>query len=357
MKRHAVFLSCVLATGAVAQQQGTPAPPPEAKDLIARYTKLDAERRSNVVRNLERRVQRESDETLQRIQAAERGKGAYPVAAQPVWFDEGIFATGAAARLLVDADTDIHRRMTRGMRPLEFLPDLNAAVWYDWRQGIAVRRATELTDDERFANYAHGYAPGTDHAVTQVLVALDKDPMQRRLGTYFGHLYADRNGSVFAGVSLFDAWRSGTTLEMPDTDAVAYARLVLGTQSFVAPLPANRRRDRLYDKMNEGFASHRDYRTLRLTIAAAFVAVTPRIDATYEPLVPRSHWLWQKHALDLGKVRDYVMATADRSEFLKRVDEALKVDGELVTTRRQVLTDVATFLRELADGEIRAAGG
>jgi len=352
-----MFLWGALAPCVVAQEQGTPPPVPEAKELIARHTKLDAERRSNVVRNMERRLQRESDETLQRIQSAQQGKAAYPVASQPVWFDEGIFATGAAARSLVAQDSETHRRMTRGMHPFEFLPNLVAGVYYDWRQGVAVRRPTDLTDDERFANYAHGYTHGTDHLVAQVLAALDKDPMQRRLGTYFEHLYADRNGAVFAGVSLFDAWRAGTTLEMPDTDAIAYAQLVLGTQSFVAPLPDNRRRDRLYDKMNEGYTSHRDYRTLRLAIAASFVAATPRIDATYEPLVARCHWLWQKHDLDLAKVRDYVLGTADRAEFMKRVDEAMKTEGDLVTARRTVLTDIATFLRALADRELRAANG
>lgn len=356
MKVVAVLLTTfggMLVGDALPAQEG--APPPDAKELITRYTKLDPEKRSNVVRNMERRLQRETDETLQRIQSAQQGKAAYPLASQPVWFDEGIFATGAAARSIVGADSDTHRRMTRGMHPFEFLPDLVAGVYYDWRQGVAVRRPTELTDDERFANYAHGYTHGTDHAVAQVLAALDKDPAQRRLGTYFEHLYADRNGAVFAGVSLFDAWRSSSTIEMPDTDAVAYAQLVLGTQSFVAPLPDNRRRGRLYDKMSEGFNAHRDYRTLRLAIAASFVAATPRIDVAYEALVPRCHWLWQKHALDIGKVRDYVMGTADRAEFMKRVDEALKTEGDLATTRKTVLNDVATFLRALADHELRAA--
>ncbi|HEU4419376.1 MAG TPA: hypothetical protein VFT55_10585 [Planctomycetota bacterium] len=352
-----VLLQGALAAGVVGQQPGAQPPVPEAAELIARYTKLDPERRSNVVRNIERRLQRENDDTLQRIQSAQQGKAAYPVASQPVWFDEGIFAMGAAARSLVGPDSETHRRMTRGMRPFEFLPDLIAAVHYDWRQGVAVRRPTDLTDDECFANYAHGYTHGTDHKVAQVLAALDKDPLQRRLGTYFEHLYADRNGAVFAGVSLFDAWRAGTTLEMPDTDAIAFAQLVLGTQSFVAPLPENRRRDRLYDKMSEGFSAHRDYRTLRLAIAASFVAAEPKLDPTYQPLVARCHWLWQKHELDLGKVRDYVLGTADRAEFMKRVDEAIKTENDLVTARRKVLADIATFLRSLANHELRAAGG
>jgi len=309
------------------------------------------------VRNMERRLQRETDETLQRIQSAQQGKAAYPVASQPVWFDEGIFASGAAARSLVAQGSDAHRRATRGMRAFEFLPDLVAGVTYDWRQGIAVRRPTDLTDDERFANYANGYTQGTDHAVAQALANLDKDPQQRRLGTYFEHLYADRYGAVFAGVSLFDAWCAGTTLEMPDTDAVAFAQLVLGTESFVAPLPENRRRQRLYEKMAEGFAAHRDYRTLRLAIAASLVAADPRIDPAYQGLVDRCHWLWQKHELEIDKVRDYVMGTADRSEFMKRVDEAIKVEGDLVTARRHTLAEVANFLRALADQEIRTAGG
>ena len=359
MRRVGVLVANVLAAFLAAQAPEAPVAPtvPTATELLERYQKLGQEQRSTVVRNMERRLQREQHDTLQRIQSAQRGKGAYPVASQPVWFDPRTYAPDAAPRSLVGSGSDAHRRATRSMHPLPCLPDLNASVSYDWQQGAAVRRPLDLTDDERFANYAHGYAPGTDHAVAQVLTALDTDPVQRRLGSYFEHLYADRNGAVFAGVSLFDAWRSGSTLEMPDTDTIAYAQLVLGTQSFVAPLPDNRRRARLYEKTREGFEAHRDHRTLLLAIAATLVAADPALDPTYQALVDRCHWLWQKHELDLERIGKFLATTGDRAEFLQRVDDAMQREGDLVRTRHQILVDLATFLRLLADHELRNATG
>ncbi|MEO6595664.1 MAG: hypothetical protein ABIP94_13000 [Planctomycetota bacterium] len=344
----------LIATGLLALMTSAQTSPAE---LIARYQRLDAEHRATVVRNIERRLLRENNDSLQRIQGSQLGKAAYDLAGPARWFEPLEYAPTAQARHLVAADTDEHRTATAGMQRFECLPLLNAAVFYDWQLGKAVRRPRELDYDERFANYANGFAPGADHAVAQALAALDTEAAPRRLGSYFEHLYADRQGKVFADLTLFDAWNSGVRIEMPDTDAVAFARLVLRTQSFVAPLPADRRRERLYEKMREAFAQHREHRTLRLAIAATLVAAEPRLDANYQGLIDRGLWLWQKHDLDTKRVAEFVASTPDRAEFLRQVDAAIGREHHLVDERRQELLDLVALLRDLADYELRNANG
>ncbi|MCA8977200.1 MAG: hypothetical protein KDC98_20935 [Planctomycetes bacterium] len=332
-------------------------PPPDAAILIDRLARLDPNRRSTVVRNMERRLQRLDDYVLQGVLRFERGLTSYDPPPQPAWLQPHEFAPGATVRRLIDKGSPAHTRVTRQMQPMEFLPDMHAAVVYDWRQGKVVKTGITLDDSQRFANYVHGYPPGADHAVAALLAALDQDPDQRLLGWYFEHLYADRNGGVYESVTMFDAWHSGQVVEMPDTDAVAYARKILDTESFVAPLPSDRRRERLYRRVKEGFASHREYRSLRLCAAATFFAAEPRLDATYAPLVRRCHFMWLQCDNDPEKLAARLGHAADRSEFLREVDSQIRSSTEVVQGRQQALREVADYLRALAVHELEAVNG
>lgn len=343
---------------ALAAQTTTPAAPPAptAVDLLARYQKLDKAQRSEVVRNLEKRCQREPHDVLQSIQARQKGRAAYAQPSTVKWFEPREFAPSAAPRSLVPASSGAHRVRTDGMKPFVLVPELHKAVGYDWTIGAPVVRGAELNDDLRIANYAHGFAPGADHALAQVLQALDADPEQRRLADYFEHLYADRDGGVYEGVSLYDAWRSGQTQEMPDTDAIAFARLCLDTRAYLAPIPDNRRRERLYQKMATGFANHHEHRTLRQSLAATFVAAEPSLDPAWQSLVDRGHWLWQKHRRDPAALAEWLAKSGDRSDVLREVDAARKIDDGPGREHRQTLASLADWLRLGLDQELTRAG-
>lgn len=353
-------IACLLAAlpGALSaglRAQETP-PAPTPGDLLARCRQLDEAARSEVLRNLERRLARENHDVLQSIQSLQKGRAAYPARSPERWFDPREFAPAAAPRTLVAPSAAGHRRLTAGMQPFVLLPDLACSVGYDWQQGAAVRGDAELGPDQRLANLAHGYAPGADQALAQVLAAIDQDPTQRRLADYFEHRYADRDGAVFAGVSLYDAWRSGRKLEMPDTDAIAYARLLLGTQAYTSPIPADRRRQRLYEKMAAGFAAHHEHRTLCQALAATFLAAEPALDPSWQALVDRCHWLWQTHGRDPAAVAQHLRRAADRSALLQEVDAAMARDFDPVRRHRNALAELAAFLRQCLDQELRAAG-
>ncbi len=333
-----------------------PSEPPAAAALLARFAKLSAEQQSDVVRGLERRLQRADDPLLQSIVSQERGKGAYAPVAAPQFFTTDEFAPAATPRRIVEAGSTAHRAATAGMAPLQFLPDLEAGVAFEWRTG-AIEWRRELGDRERFANCVRGYAPGADHAVAHVLAALDVDPHQRALAEYFAHLYADRDGRVYAGVPLFDAWNSGRRIEMPDTDGIAFARRVLATRSFTAPIPEGRRRERLYEKIRDAFAEHREHRSLRLCAAATFVSASPAVDPVYEPLVRRCHHLWQQCGRDPAAFARVVQDAGDRTRLIESVDRALAADGEPAEAARRDLADLQRWLRALADHELRRVGG
>lgn len=351
-----LWLTLALSGQKPASDAAQPAPaPPTMESLWQRYQLLLPEQRQAVLRAMERRLLREDGDILQRIQGKQRGRTADPQLPQPVWFEPAEYAPVAAPRHLVTSNTDQHSTATRRMKPFEFLPDLHATVIYDWGLGKAVRIADSLSDDDRFENLIHGYVPGSDEAAAQVLEALDTDPQQRKLGSYFAHLYADRSGNVFADTPMFDAWYSGAQVEMPDTDVIAFAKGVLGSSSFTSPIPDDSRRAKLYQSMRDAFTTHRDYRTLRLAAAGAFVLADPRIDLTYEPLVRRFHWLWPQLDYQPKLLAERLMKAKDRAAFLAEVDASIRGTTDTIETTRRAFLETSNFLRQLADYELDRA--
>ncbi len=352
-----VLASLAAADGAASQQPAATNAAPTADELLARYQQLDAPRRAEVARNLERRLARENFDVLQSIAGLQQGRAAFGARSAPRWFEPREFAPGAVPRALLAPASERHRRITAGMRPFPLLPALAGAVAYDWQQGAACWNGAEPTDDQKVANLARGFGPGADHAVARIHAALDRAPRARALGDYFEHLYADRDGGVFAGVTLYDAWRSGKKLEMPDTDAVAFARLVLHTQAHVAPLPADRRRERLYQQIAAAFAEHHEHRTLVQALAATFVAADPPLDLAWQALVDRCHWIWERHDRDVAAAAAWLRGFPDRTAVLDVVDAAIAQDDEPVRRHRERLEQLAEFLRACVDHELRRAGG
>ncbi len=353
-----VALACLVAFGL--QEPAAPVPPdvaPSATALCERFHALDAAARTNVLRSLDRTVQRMDDAATQRIVAPARGRSAWPPTDPARWFAPADYAPLMTPRTVVDANAAAHREATRAIPRALVVADLDAGVEYDWGTGRIVQSAREPDDERAFANLVRGYPPGADEAIAGVLAVLDTTPAQRPLAAYFDHLYADRAGHVFAGVTLFDAWSSGSQIEMPDTDVIAFAREVRRDRSYRSPIPADKRRERLYEGIRSAFAEHREYRSLRIALAATFVAADPAIDATWRNLIPRCHWIWAQCGDDPDAVAKYLAKAGDREHLLLEVDAAMTKDSRAAERRRLDLIDLAEHLRRLADRETARAGG
>lgn len=361
-----VLIPSLLLACAAAQQpappQGEAAPPPAAAasqppgadELIAGFAALDADRQSRVLAAIERRLQLHPDPTIQRIVSLQRGLAAYPAMSPEQYFPPQQYAPPAPARTLVARGAPRHRPVAASFPPPPFLDDLVCGVVFDWTTGKAARLPQQPDTAQRFANLAHGYLPGSDQAVAQVLEALAGPPSPRT--RFFEHLYADRDGHVFAGVRLYDAWYSGRLVEVPDVEAIAFARELLHTQAFVSPISADRRRERLYQKIQDAALQERKYRTLRQAAAATFVAAAPPIDPAYASLVDRFHYLWPTVGHDLQAMAKLIAESGDRDQLLESVDQRLAADPDgwrLRTQDRQQLADVDVFLREVCAWELR----
>lgn len=337
-------------------QQPAEAPPPPAAALITGFAQLDQDQKNRVLGAIERRVQLHADATIQRIVSMQKGLAAYPALTPLQYFPPQQYAANAPARRLLAASAPEHQRVAANFPPPPFLDDLACGVVFDWNTGKAALAPQQPTVDERFANLAHGYLPGSDQAVAQILQTLVGDPAQHPPTPFFEHLYADRDGRVFAGIRLYDAWYSGKLVEVPDVDAIAFARQLLHTGSFVSPIPDDRRRERLYQRIQDAALQERKFRTLRQAAAAAFVAAAPKIDPAYQPLIDRFHYLWPATGYDVGAVATKIAASKDREELLAEVDQDIDRDRnawQLREADKLALRNVDLFLRRLCEYELQ----
>ncbi len=333
----------------------------EASELLTAFRALPLEQQKVVLGNLERRIQTSPDELVQRISGRRKGKGAYAAPTPIRAHDPKVYAPVAPARTIVAAGTAEWQRARERYPTRTLLPGLTAEVAYDWPTGQPAWLGEPTAEDVRFANLVHGWMPGADHAVAQVLATLDTDPRQRLHAEWFHHACATLQGRVFEGITLYEAWYSGEQVDVPDVDAIAFARKVLKTASFVSPIPDGRRRDRLYQQVRDAAVEYRQYRTLREVAAATFVSANPPVDPTYAPLIGRCHYLWAKTGYDPEAFAKVLAEAGDRSTLLEGVDQALRDDPaaqELRMRASEQMVALAAWLRQLARFELdRLKGG
>ncbi len=293
---------------------------PTSAQLQKRFDALPAAQQEATLADTLRRVAAIQDEALSRAEAFGADGDALPPLQKRVHHDEKVFAPVARTRVRIPASDPRAAKVRAEFPHVRLLRDLEPFTVYDWLHGEAATAQALPTARERFANLAHGYPPSADRAVARLLAILDRDGDQREVAAFCEHLYADRDGRVFEPVTLYEAWYSGRVVEVPDVDAIAFARTILQTDAFVSPIPDGRRRDRLYEQIRAAMKKHREYRTLCEAAAAAFVAAEPQLDPTYQPLVDRMHLLWAEcgHApAEFGKR----LTESDRGELIAQLDE------------------------------------
>jgi hypothetical protein len=266
--------------------------------------------------------------------------------------DEKIYAPVAPTRQRIQPGQPLHQKTQQSMPPVLPLQGVAATLVYDWATGRACAAPAQPSAQARFQSLLDGYVPGSDRAAVALLSWIDDDGGQRKVADWFGHLYADRMGRVFVGITLYDAWASGQTVEVPDVDAIAFARHVVGTHSFVSPIPDGRRRDRLYRQIREAFAAYREYRTLREGLALAFLHETPRLPPVYQPLLPRLHHLWGGTGYDVPRVAR-IVGSKSRRELLEALDAELKQDVSFRDAARNELQEMGRAVRTIALEELQ----
>jgi hypothetical protein len=331
-----LLVVAALAPSAVGRAQT--AEPPDPARLRAGWERLDAGARREAVEWLRHELstrasfQRTLIEHVKERQ--ERDPGLWPPVAPTPVFDPARHAPRQpiARRPLASDHPDVAKaraefRLGRPERAL-------ARGWtYDWASG-ELRRAPDLEDPERqFANALHGYAPDLDLARALVLRELDRGEEQKALAA-FAHAYTDRAGRVYEGITLYDAWGSGRTIEMPDVDSLGIVHDVLDEwRRWVAPVPASRH-DALYERIGELYLDARRYRGLREALADLYLIGEPAELGTYETSRTRLHALWDHHRSDPAELAAELPDAKRWEAYLRDWNKRCLRDSKLVAAGR-----------------------
>lgn len=332
---------------------------------IERFAGLDFRRKAVVIRTIQRQLGHLDDPALRRIAAMTIEVSSLPDApARPPIHDPSIHAREehdagrAPSRTIVPPGAPAHRAVRERFARPAFMPELIREIRYDWQSGRIVK-ADALGYDDLFANFVHGFAPGSDHAVARVQQALDVEPAQRALARWFGHAYCDLEARAFPPITLYDAWYSGKVVDVPDVDAIPFARDVLGWKSYRSPL-SGPPRDRLYEEIRRHALKHRVHRTMCEAAAAAFVRAEPDMDPTYARLVPRFHYLFARLDDDVEAVVQK-LADIDRDRLVEEIDANVELpDGEAFRIRdgrRQQLAEMQAKVSATALAALEEYGG
>ena len=178
----------------------------------------------------------------------------------------GVLRSGAPRARATHRAPEALPRTTRARSPraARWASCLDARAWaYDWGSGTILRRARGDTPERAFELALRGLPPETDLVQALVERALD-DGSLRSTHAAFGRAYTDRTGLVYPGITLYDAWKSGAEIEMPDVDCLGIVNTVLDDWTTWTSIVPGNRQAALYARIAELFQpAHRPARAAR----------------------------------------------------------------------------------------------
>ena len=288
--------------------------------------------------------------------------GTWPEAEPAPWFEPATHAPAQPIRRSRLSERSSKLRRERERLLGEELPGrLRRAYAYDWTSG-ELRRVGDPDDPELiFENALLGLPPDTDLAEALLLRMLD-DGALRAEHAAFGHAYTDRNGKVYTGITLYDAWCSGLNIEMPDVDVLGIVHeLADEWDRWVAPVPPTQD-DALYGQVGDWFVSARRHRSLREAVARVYVRGSGLPADQWSESTDRLHALWELHSSTPARLAEALPEPSDFEPFLENLAERCVLEPEVLRAgevRRATLDQgrwqmryvLQRVLRELAQSD------
>ena len=205
---------------------------------------------------------------------------------------------------------------------------------YDWASREVQRIGAPSEPTRVFFNALAGFPPQADLAQALIEQALDDGGQQKTLAA-FAHAYTDRSGSVYPGLSLYDAWSSGAEMEMPDVDVLGIIHdLANDWTTWIAPVPDSQH-DELYGKVFAYFQDAKRHRGLRTALAMTYVNGSIPLRDGYGGHRDRFHSWWDEQASTPAGIAELLPKPADWAKFLEEWSARIDQDADL-TQRGQV---------------------
>lgn len=313
----------------------------EEAALLAAWNSLDGDQKRAVVAKLRERLG--SLDTLQaRLMRLVLAGSPTPdlVAGETPFYDPEVHAPGdpiPRTRLAPDDPRVLEARS-------ELLPStaeraLRASWTYDWASGKLARSGDPEDPDAIFANALLGYPPELDLALALTLRAIDGAHERKTLAA-FAHAYTDRDGNVYPGITLYDAWLSAKTIEMPDVDVLGIVHDLLGDwERWVAPVPGAQHEE-LYERIGKLFQPARRYREFREALADCFLIGHPVERGEFGPLRRNLHALWAMHGSQPSTLGPLLPDSRKRDDFLKALVEHCRKEPQVYLDGKKRLIEL-----------------
>ncbi len=236
-------------------------------------------------------------------------------------------------------------RAVAARKQLRVPVDLRAWT-YDWASGSVVHRVAADTPERAFELALRGLPPRYDLVTALVERA-----------------YTDRAGLVFPGITLYDAWRSGAEIEMPDVDCLGLVHVLLDDWTTWTSVVPGDKQDSLYERIAQLFQPAQRQRELRVAVAATFLQAAPDLCCGYEGSIDNFHALWDtcqstpetlaKKLPDAAGWKDFLSGwvaecTRDGEMYQRGVARRATLDGEgarIRETLAYVLEEYGAFAR------------
>ncbi|MSR62619.1 MAG: hypothetical protein EXS08_09275 [Planctomycetes bacterium] len=291
------------------------------------------------------------------VRASERDPATWPELVASPWYDAQTHSPGqpipreplaAEANEVVAVRNQILAAV--GSRRLD------SGWMVDYAQRSLVRLAHQQDPRRVFENALLGMAPDWDLAEALVELALD-DGSQQKSFQAFAHAYTDRWGGVYPGVTLYDAYASQTTVEMPDVDTLGIVHDLLGDwDTWKAPVSAEQH-EPLYTRIAELFRPLLRHRGLRTNLARTYLCGSAELRDSYTHNLDNFHALWESVASEPAALKSKLPDSEGWDAFLQGWDDTLYATPEVflkgasrhATLERDAQRVRATLLRLLGE--------
>ena len=263
------------------------------------------------------------------LKEADRDPKAWPEEEQPPWFDskEHTPENDIPRHVLEDESSQV-TSLRKTLLAKSPAPRFESAFRYDYGTRSLVRGKDWKSPERIFSNALKGFAPDADLVEALVERTLDDGKEQKALAA-FAHAYTDRDGGVYPGLTLYDAWGSGAEFETPDVDTLGIVHTVLGDwKTWHAPVDA-KKQEKLFDTIGGLFVAAQRHRGLRHALAMTYLEGSAGLGEGYAPALDNLHALWEDANSTPSELVPRLPDSSKRDAFLGEWTKRCKSDGNL----------------------------
>lgn len=297
----------------------------ERESILAAVAKLGGRDRLQLIADLEQRIA--STKAPQVDLVAELIQGQLGTKfKQPSRFeahDAGVYGGGPKRRNIKAG----HRLWDGIAEQLEQRSQSDEEYRYEFATGQVVAMGASRSERilQRMANMLRGLPPDVDLARAQLLKRLDRAGVIRAESKFFAHLYSDRDGNAYEGITLFDVWANEVPLEVPDVDALAYAWLVHGNEDLRPPLN-QADHQRWYPRMADSLKLTRDFSWSLEALAKVWFEGEPVLGRGYDPSLVILHSLAARASNAPERLAQRI--ERDKAQLLSNMRKEIKAMGD-----------------------------